>query len=135
MNTLHNRLVSIINEIPPHSLRELLNYALFLKEKSKRISDNKYLESVPVIVDSILDASKEDLKDCKKNLLLHNNTDNNGISQKKYSAKELLSLPHSERSKILKKQAASAKTFYEKNPDSLLPDLIDDILEFNNFLN
>ena len=68
MNTLQNRLIGIINEIPPHSLRELLNYALFLKEKSKKITDTEYLESIPGMVDSILEASNEDLKDCSKNL-------------------------------------------------------------------
>jgi hypothetical protein len=49
---------------------------------------------------------------------------------KKISAKQLMSLSHTERKSILKKQAAKAKIMYEQNPDLLVPDLIDDIKEY-----
>ncbi|TAL68106.1 MAG: hypothetical protein EPN82_11970 [Bacteroidetes bacterium] len=66
MNVLQSDLVKIANDIPYYYLQDLLDYANFLKEKSKKDSDTEYLESIPGMVDSIVKASKEDLKDCSK---------------------------------------------------------------------
>ena len=61
--------------------------------------------------------------------LFNNDSVNYLESNKKISAKQLLNLPLYERNEILKKQAAQAKIIYEHNPDLLVPDLTDDILE------
>ncbi len=66
MNVLQSDLVKITDEIPYYYLQDLLDYANFLKEKSKKENDSEYLESIPGMVDSIVNASKEELKDCSK---------------------------------------------------------------------
>ncbi|OGU39906.1 MAG: hypothetical protein A2X61_16070 [Ignavibacteria bacterium GWB2_35_12] len=66
MNVLQSDLVKISNEIPYYYLQDLLDYAIFLKVKSKKENDTEYLESIPGMVDSIIAASKEELNNCSK---------------------------------------------------------------------
>ncbi len=68
MNRLQSNLIKIIDEIPYYYLQDLLDYAIFLKEKHKKESDTEYLESIPGVADSIIEASKEKLDDCSKSL-------------------------------------------------------------------
>jgi hypothetical protein len=68
MNGLQSNLVQIINEMPSYYLQELLDYATFLKAKSKKENDTEYLENIPGMVDSIINSSKEDLSNCSKSL-------------------------------------------------------------------
>lgn len=68
MNGLQANLVKIIDDIPSYYLQDLLDYAIFLKAKAKKEHDTEYLENIPGMVDSIVAASKEDLKNCSKTL-------------------------------------------------------------------
>jgi predicted nucleotidyltransferase len=54
--------------MPYYYLKDLLDYAIFLKAKSHKESDTEYLESIPGVVHSIITVSKEELKDCTKSL-------------------------------------------------------------------
>jgi hypothetical protein len=68
MNTIQNDIIKIVKDMPYYHQLDLLDYANYLKEKSKRISDTEYLESIPGMVDSIVAASKENIADCSKEL-------------------------------------------------------------------
>jgi len=68
MNAIQNDIVKIVKEIPYYHQIDLLEYANYLKEKSKNSNDTDYLESIPGMVDSIVAASKENIKDCSKEL-------------------------------------------------------------------
>ncbi|MDQ1266152.1 MAG: hypothetical protein QG635_1304 [Bacteroidota bacterium] len=68
MNGLQSNLVKIIDDIPYYYLQDLLDYAIFLKAKSKKETDTEYLEIIPGMVDSIINASKEELQNCSKSL-------------------------------------------------------------------
>jgi hypothetical protein len=57
MNTIQNDIIKIVNEMPYYHQLDLLDYANYLKEKSKRETDTEYLESIPGMVDSIVAAS------------------------------------------------------------------------------
>lgn len=69
MNTMQTNLVNLTNNFPYYYLEELLDYANFLKQKSEKENDTDYIESIPGMVDAILEASKEDLKDCSTSLV------------------------------------------------------------------
>jgi hypothetical protein len=66
MNGLQLHLVKIINEIPFYYLQDLMDYAVFLKAKSEKENDTEYLDSIPGMAESIINASKEDLSNCSK---------------------------------------------------------------------
>ena len=68
MSDLQKNLLKITEDMPNYYLQELLDYAAFLRTKTLRETDTNYLESIPGMVESILEASKEDLKDCSKSL-------------------------------------------------------------------
>jgi hypothetical protein len=68
MNAIQSNLNDIINSIPYYYQQELLDYALFLKSKSEKETDTEYLESIPGMVESILESAKSELKDCSKEL-------------------------------------------------------------------
>ncbi|MBM2817180.1 MAG: hypothetical protein HW421_3942 [Ignavibacteria bacterium] len=68
MNGLQSNLVKIMDDIPYYYFQDLLDYAIFLKAKSEKENDTEYLESIPGMVDSIINASKEELGNCSKNL-------------------------------------------------------------------
>ncbi|MDT3740498.1 MAG: hypothetical protein RO257_13465 [Candidatus Kapabacteria bacterium] len=68
MNTMQSDIINVTNNMPYYYLKDLLDYAIFLKAKSHKENDTEYLESIPGIVDSIVTASQEDLKNCSKSL-------------------------------------------------------------------
>jgi hypothetical protein len=68
MNALQLDLVNISNNIPYYYLKDLLDYAVFLKQKAEKENDTEYLENIPGMVDSIIAASKEDLNNCSTKL-------------------------------------------------------------------
>lgn len=68
MITLQENLLKITNLLPYYYQQDVLEYALYLKEKSKKSNDTDYLESMPEIADAIIAASKEKPEDCSKTL-------------------------------------------------------------------
>ena len=68
MNTLQANLVDLTNSLPYYYLNDLLDYAKFLKQKSEKETDTEFLESIPGMVDSIIEASKEDLSNCSQKI-------------------------------------------------------------------
>jgi hypothetical protein len=65
---LKTDIIKIMNDMPYYYLQDLLDYAAFLKEKSKKDKDTEYLENIPGMAESILAASNEKIKDCSKTL-------------------------------------------------------------------
>jgi hypothetical protein len=68
MNALQSNLIKITSEIPYYYLQDLLDYAIFLKAKSQKENDTEYLENIPGMVNSIVNASNERLENCSKTL-------------------------------------------------------------------
>ncbi len=68
MNVLQNDLIKVTNNIPYYYLQDLLDYAKYLKQKAEKENDTDYLEKMPGIVESIIQASKEELADCSRKL-------------------------------------------------------------------
>lgn len=68
MNSLQIALFEKTKEMPSYYLQELLDYADFLKEKSKKESETDYLLKYSQITNEIIEASKQDISTCKKEL-------------------------------------------------------------------
>ncbi|MBM2813395.1 MAG: hypothetical protein HW421_157 [Ignavibacteria bacterium] len=106
---LHSNFQKRFTELPDELKIEALNFIEFLHYKA-----DKNFQTIEV---SHFENSP------KKNIV------NNNEPLKKISAKQLLTFPKSERNAILKAQATQAKIMYQQNPDLLLPDLIEDLIE------
>ncbi|HHE39419.1 MAG TPA: hypothetical protein ENL20_12750 [Candidatus Cloacimonetes bacterium] len=70
MSSLQSYLLDLTQDIPLKYLKEIIDYAEFIKQKVKneKMSDTEYLNSIPGMTDSIIKASKTDLKECSKKL-------------------------------------------------------------------
>ena len=70
MSSLQSYLLDLTQDIPLKYLKEIIDYAEFIKQKAKneKMSDTEYLNSIPGMTDSIIKASKTDLKECSKKL-------------------------------------------------------------------
>ena len=70
MSSLQSYLLDLTQAIPLKYLKEIIDYAEFIKQKVKKekISDTEYLNSIPGMSDSIIKASKTDIKDCSTKL-------------------------------------------------------------------
>jgi len=66
MSTLQESLLKITEDMPYYYLQELCDYAVFLKTKTLLETDTQFFENIPGLVESILEASKEEIKDCSK---------------------------------------------------------------------
>ena len=70
MNSLQSHLIELTKDLSVIYLKELIDFAEFIKQraKSEKLNDTDYLNSIPGMTESIVKASKTDLKDCSKEL-------------------------------------------------------------------
>jgi hypothetical protein len=67
MNLLQIHLLEITKDMPAYYLKEIIDFAEFIKAKSLRENaDTEYLNSIQGMVESIIEASKEDVKNCSQ---------------------------------------------------------------------
>jgi hypothetical protein len=107
---LQNNLQQRFSQLPDEFKIEVLDFIEFLHTKSKK-SNIDYINFTN-------EAPKQVIENIEINK-----------RRKKVTAVELLAVSKNKRNKILKEQALIAKKIYNQNPDLIIPDFCDDIME------
>ena len=70
MNSLQSHLIELTKDLSVNYLKELIDFAEFIKQRAKKekLNDTDYLNSILGMTESIIEASKTDLKECSKEL-------------------------------------------------------------------
>jgi len=70
METQQTLLMKIAESLPKQYLKELVDFAQFLREKSGQSfkDDTEYLNSIPGMTESIAESRKTEIQDCSEKL-------------------------------------------------------------------